>query len=47
MVISEVPASPGDITRCLFPAENNKKRKKAEGINRPPRAITTAEAFFG
>ncbi|GMF42634.1 unnamed protein product [Phytophthora fragariaefolia] len=36
MVISEVPASPGDITRCLFPAKNNMKRKKAKGTKRPP-----------
>ncbi|KAE9074065.1 hypothetical protein PF010_g24827 [Phytophthora fragariae] len=36
MVISEVPASPGDITRCLFPAKKNKKRKKAKGTKRPP-----------
>ncbi|GMF18870.1 unnamed protein product [Phytophthora fragariaefolia] len=36
MVISEVPALPGDITRCLFPAKNNKKRKKAKETKRPP-----------
>ncbi|GMF50247.1 unnamed protein product [Phytophthora fragariaefolia] len=36
MVISEVSASPGDITRCLFPAKNNMKRKKARGTKRPP-----------